>query len=214
MKKYSVFILFLFLSSPAFTAETSYPIYVVSSGKHSGILIPKINADISYLSNRNVYKNSEFIEYGYGDKDYYMSKTDPSIYIGVKAVFWPSSSVVKILTTDINKYKKEADAKLYELYLNKEQLRLLKKYIKDTFYLKDNKAYPIGKSSYDSGIFYNGTRDFYMFNTCNSWVIKSLKYSGLDVSDWFVVRRMNLDNELEDLIAESEKESQDTQPVK
>jgi hypothetical protein len=211
MKQLFVITFFLLFSSAVMAVASNYTIFVVSLGKHSGIIIPKKYADISYLSNKKKYINTRYIEYGYGDKDYYMSKSDPSIYVGAKAVFWPTNSVVKILTPDIEKYKKETDTKLYKLKLNNKQLELLKKYIKDTFLLKEDKAYPIGECLYDKGIFYEGTRDFYLFNTCNSWVIKALKNSDIDVSDWFVVTRGNLESEMENLTVENEESTQSAQ---
>lgn len=181
-------------------AEVENNIYVICSGKHSGLVLPEKNADITYLANKDKYNNEKYIEYGFGDKEYYMSPKPPSIFLGIRAVLWPTQSVIRVSKADLKFDKKDNTIKLYPIKIDKIRLARLNKYIKDSFKLTDGKAHSIGYSSYGDGNFYSGTRNFYLFNTCNSWVVKALNFAGYDISTWFVITRYDLESRLKSLV--------------
>jgi uncharacterized protein (TIGR02117 family) len=189
-------VLFILLSSVLLFASQNDYIYVVSLRKHSGIILSKQDVDISYLTNADKYKNEEYIEYGYGDREYYLSPNSPSFYLSVRALFWPTESVMRVTKVNLEYYKTAKDIDLSRLKITKSQLILLKQYIKDSFLLKKNKASPVGCSTYGEGYFYAGSRDFYLFNTCNGWVAKALRYSKFDVNAWLIVTRADLEQKV------------------
>lgn len=195
MKKYLIIFIFLILTSTAF-AKNNICIYVICLGKHSGIVIPKKYADISYLSNKDKYSKAQFIEYGFGDKEYYMSPTPPSLYLGARAVLWSTQSVIRVSKGSIKYYNSMKDVVFYPIKTDKRKLALINDYIRNSFLLKNGKACSIGYSSYGDGDFYAGSRNFYLFNTCNSWVAKTLNFAGFNISTWFLITRSSLENRL------------------
>ncbi|MCF7792322.1 MAG: DUF2459 domain-containing protein [Victivallales bacterium] len=198
MKK--TLLIFIILFPITVTAHSGNKIYIISIEKHSGIIIPYKGSDTSYLANKDEFKNDIYIEYGFGDKRYYMSKTEPSLYTGARAVLLPTSSVIRVTGADLKHYREQPKAVLYDLTLNDKKLRLLNKFVKQSFTLKQGYAFPIGISNYGDGYFYSGCHDFYLFNTCNSWVAKALKYSDIDVNDWFIVTSDGLKERIEDKV--------------
>jgi uncharacterized protein (TIGR02117 family) len=177
------------------TFAVDIEIYVVSHRYHSGIVIPGDYIKLNYLNNSKKFLNAEFIEFGYGDRDYYMS-TDPSVFQGMNALFLPTESVVHVVRIDKSLEETFPASKLFRIKITEKKLGLLKRYIFESFKYRNIKNKPVGKGKYPDSYFYAGSRDFYVFNTCNSWVAKALKYSGYDIHPNFITTQGSLERRI------------------
>ena len=170
-------------------------IYVVSHRHHSGIVIPGDYIKLNYLENSKEFLNAKYIEFGYGDRDYYMSSVK-SFFLGVSALFWPTESVVHVVRIDKNLKEAFPTSKIYRIKITEEKLKLLKRYIFESFKFQDSMNKPLGKGQYLESYFYAGSRDFYVFNTCNTWVAKALEYSGYNVNTYFLTTQSALERSI------------------
>ena len=55
---------------------------------------------------------------------------------------------------------------------------------------------PLGKGQYLESYFYAGSRDFYVFNTCNTWEAKALEYSEYNVNTYFLTTQSALERSI------------------
>jgi len=179
------------MASAVFAADIE--IYAVSHGYHSGIVIPKRYINIDYLENANEFLYAKYIEIGFGDKEYYMLENDPTLFQGAKALFWSGGSVMHVVKINNNLKKTFPESNIYKLKATEGTLRLLNKYIFESFKYQDRKNPPLGKSRYLSGNFYDGSQTFSILNTCNTWVAKALEYAGYNINPAFVTTQYSLE---------------------
>ncbi|HJO92768.1 MAG TPA: DUF2459 domain-containing protein [Victivallales bacterium] len=170
-------------------------IFVVSHRHHSGIVIPGNYVKLNYLKNSKSFLHAKYIEFGYGDRNYYMS-TNPGLSQGITALFWPTESVIHVVIINKSLEKIFPSSKIYKIRITEEKLRLLNKYIFDSFKYQNKNNPPIAKGRYLNSYFYAGSRNFYIFNTCNTWVAKALKYSGYNINPYFIASQSSLENSL------------------
>ena len=166
-------------------------IYVVSHSHHSGIVIPGDYIKLNYLTNSDKFLNAKYIEFGYGDRDYYMSP-DAGVFMGISALLWPTESVIHVVRIDKSLEETFPTSKIFRIKITEKKLSLLKRYIFESFKYQSIMNKPLGKGQYLDSYFYAGSRDFYIFNTCNTWVAEALEYSGYDVNPYFITTQGSL----------------------
>ncbi len=73
---------------------------------------------------------------------------------------------------------------MIELKINNEQLRILLNYISDTVWKDENGRSEILSTQYLNRVyFFKANGNYHLFNTCNTWLARGLKQSGLDIKD-------------------------------
>ena len=147
------------------------------------------------LINSKKLLDAKYLEFGFGDKEYYMSN-NPSTIQGIRALLWPTRSVMQVVKINKDLKKTFPESKIYRLKITEKKLRLLNEFIFRSFKTQNKKKYPIGKSLYLDGYFYEGHQDFYIFNTCNTWVAKALKVSRYDINPYFIFTQGSLERSL------------------
>ncbi len=163
----------------------SAEIYVVNHGWHTGFVVPShtIQSKLPTLFNR--FKNSLFLEFGWGDKEFYQAEQITS-GLTLQAIFWPTESVLHVaeVTERPDIYFSNSDLEI--VCLNKDQYGFLMSFIERSFY-KDNSGQIVSLNNgiYGNSQFYRGEGDYYLMNTCNKWTAKGLKSAGLDIQPTF-----------------------------
>jgi uncharacterized protein (TIGR02117 family) len=183
--------LLFFMMPLAFSVDLE--MYVISHGHHSGIILSRKDINLDYIENSNDYSYAQFIEFGFGDKEYYMSEDDPTLLQGAEALFWSSGSVMHVVKINDSLKRTFPESNIYRLKANRENIRLLNRYIFESFKYHDRKNPPLGKSLYLDGNFYDGSQTFSALNTCNTWVANALQYAGYDINPSFVTTQYSLE---------------------
>ena len=87
-------------SKPSVVNHTEVPaavgqeqIYVVSHGWHTGIVIPAKRIQNLLPELRKRFGDIPYIEFGWGDHDYYQTK-EVTTGMTLKAILWPTESVI------------------------------------------------------------------------------------------------------------------------
>jgi uncharacterized protein (TIGR02117 family) len=188
----SVIILFLFgCSAQPFVVEHSEKfsgtgentVYVVSHGWHTGFVIPMLSIQqaIPELSIR--FKDSPFLEIGWGDKGFYQAKEITS-GLTIQAIFWPTESVIHSVAVPIQIEDYFPHSEIERLCLTDSELSSLVTFISNSFYRDDSGAViPLKNGIYGDSQFYKGVGDYYLMNTCNKWTAKGLKSAGMEISE-------------------------------
>jgi len=160
-------------------------IFIVRQGWHTGIIVSTSTIQEQLPPLYEKFGNSPYIEFGWGDKEYYQAEEVDS-GLTMKAILWPTGSVVRVVAVpdrpDIFFTENEVEV----LCLNGPQFSLLIGFIEHSF-LKDPGGNIIkSKDGIDgSSQFYEAEGHYYSMNTCNNWTARGLKSAGLDISPTF-----------------------------
>ncbi len=168
-------------------SEKTNKIYVISHDWHTGFLIPKnkIQHLIPVLTKR--FDNTDLLEFGWGDKGFYQSRKITASLV-FSAMFWPTESVVHVVSVSGNSHKFFAGSEIEPVYLSDEGYDSLLKYISNSFRRNEEKEIiELEKGLYGDSQFYAGEGDYFLMNTCNKWTAKGLKSAGMDIGATFTL---------------------------
>ena len=160
-------------------------IYIVSHGWHTGIVIPAKRIQNQLPELRKRFGDIPYIEFGWGDKDYYQVK-EATTGITLKAILWPTESVIHAVAVPERADKFFANSIVENLCISGRGYSSLVRYISESFYKDEyGEILELKGGLYGNSQFYTGVGNFYFMNTCNNWTAKGLKSAGMDISPTF-----------------------------
>lgn len=158
-------------------------IFITTNGVHVDIILPLGNNDFEFLRELEILPGTKYISFGWGDKQFYINTPqwkDLTFKTAFIALFLKSESAMHV-TCYFQKYDSWE-----KINLCSSQLDILKNYIENSFRKNDmGKLQKIDVPGYyKTDAFYDATGSFSLFRTCNIWVNKALKVSGVETSVW------------------------------
>ncbi len=160
-------------------------VYIVSHGWHTGIVVPTetIQKQLPQLKKR--FKNTPFIEFGWGDEGFYQAEEITS-GLTVRAIFWPTEAVIYAVAVPEPAEAYFTNNQVEALCLQDRQYSKLISFIENSFY-KDSDGYitVLKNGKYGNSQFYKGVGEYYLMNTSNKWTAKGLSSADMDISTTF-----------------------------
>ena len=158
-------------------------IYITTNGVHLDIVLPVENIEPEFMNQLEILPGTKYVSFGWGDKEFYINTPewkDLTFKTAFKALFLKSETAMHV-TCYSTSYSSWRNIKICS-----SQIDLLNKYIEKSFSKNENGglqkiAVP---GYYESDFFYEATGSFSLFNTCNVWVNKALKVTGIQPSVW------------------------------
>ena len=167
--------------------QESHEIFIVRQGLHTGFVLPAstVKAQLPQVFER--FAGSPYIEFGWGDMDYYQSEVVTS-GMTAKAILWPTHSVIRVVAIPEKPDIHFAENEMEALCLDQEQYSLLIAFILQSF-ASDNDGQIIETTESEDGNsqFYKAEGVYYLWNTCNTWTAKGLKSTGWNISPAFKI---------------------------
>jgi len=176
---------YIFSYTEEFGGSGRNKVYVVSHGWHTGFVIPapEIQKVIPELKQR--FRNTPYIEFGWGDKGFYQEKKT-TLGLTISAILWPTDSVMHLVAVPKKVDAYFPNSEVASLCLSDGELSSLIGFISSSFYKDNNRnLLKLQKGIYGDSQFYKGVGDFHLMNTCNIWTAKGLKSIGMGVSPTF-----------------------------
>ena len=173
------------LKQTAINVPGSNYVYVVRQGLHTGFVVPAstIQSQLPQLQDR--FADTPYLEFGWGDREYYQAEEITS-GLTMRAIFWPSESVVKAVAIPERPDIHFSDNEVEVLCLDSRQYSMLIGFIEHSFYKDSDGSIMESKDGADEDSqFYKGEGHYYLMNTCNSWTARGLKSAGLNISPAF-----------------------------
>jgi uncharacterized protein (TIGR02117 family) len=160
-------------------------LYVVSHGRHTGLVIPSKFVFIGIPDLFKRFERTSYIEFGWGDKEFYQA-TEITTALTLKALFLPTESVVHAVGVHNEVRTYFANSEIEELLLTDKEMLSLVQFIGRSL-ARDDQDVPIATKAgvYGDSQFYTGKGDYYLMNTCNIWTAQGLKSFGMDISPTF-----------------------------
>ncbi len=174
-------------------------IYVFSNGWHSSLVVARNDLPANLPPETADFPEAPYLEFGWGDRDFYTTPR-PTAAMALSATFGFGPSVM---------YVAGLDRPPHEFFLGVETVgidvpeavleRLLAAVDRGFERGGQPRAEMLPVRTNDYGRFYPGTGAFTLFNTCNTWVVKSLADAGVAVSSTGVVTAGQLMDRLKDM---------------
>ena len=161
--------------------EPSRTIYLVSHGWHAGIVVKRTDIPAGIWPQHNEFPEAEYLEIGWGDKDYYMTPK-PGLGILLKAGLLPTSSVLHVVgfRGPVTDYFPRSQ--IVSIDLSEAGFERLCRYLEDSYAQGENApSQPLGPSLYGDGRFYLSRETYHAFNTCNAWTARALREAGCPI---------------------------------
>jgi len=162
-------------------------IYLVSHGWHAGIVVRRTDIPPDIWPQHNDFPEAEYLEVGWGDKDYYMTP-QPHLGITLKAGLLPSASVLHVVGFRGAVTHFFPHSEVIRIDLSEAGFERLCAYLASSY--AENEAghsQPLGPSLYGDGQFYLSRETYHAFNTCNVWSARALRAAGCPISPAFTL---------------------------
>ena len=119
---------------------------------------------------------------GWGDRAYYPA-TDPSLWLGLRALLWPTAGVLHMVAFSGPVERYFASAEIVALQITPQGFARLVAAISASHELDAaSQPIPLGPGLYGTSRFYASREAFHLFATCNVWVAGMLREAGVPVS--------------------------------
>lgn len=160
----------------------SHRIHVVSHGWHSGIVVRAADVPADAWPARRDFDAAEYLEVGWGHREYYRA-SDPSVWLGLRALLWPSPGVLHVVAFSGAVEHQFPAAEIVALQVTPQGLARLVAAIAAS-HERDaaGRTLPLGPGLYGASRFYASRETFHLFATCNVWTAAMLRQAGVPVS--------------------------------
>jgi uncharacterized protein (TIGR02117 family) len=193
MSKLVIFpVIFFFLNtSPklqvdgqSFSNDSLKTIYLIKQRWHTAVVFHTEDVDTTILPEVKYFHGAELIDIGWGDEAFYQHP-DFDWELAYKALFYPTPSTLRVEGIYISKQQYfDISEIVVELKINNEQLTILLNYIENTIWKDQNGQNKILSTQYLNRVyFFKANGEYYLFNTCNTWLARGLKQSGFPIKD-------------------------------
>ena len=169
-------------ASVADAQTTMHRVHVVRHGWHSGIVVRAADVPEHAWPARREFIGAEYLEVGWGDRAYYPAP-DPSVWLGLRALLWPTAGVLHMVAFSGPVEHYFASAEIVALQLTPQGFARLVAAISASHELDAaGQPIPLGPGLYGTSRFYASREAFHLFATCNVWVAAMLREAGVPVS--------------------------------
>jgi uncharacterized protein (TIGR02117 family) len=179
----SLFFTFITIDRKVENTISDKTIFISTNGVHLDIVLPKESIDSTLLYGLHLKGNEKYLSFGWGDENFYLNTPtwgDLTFKNAFSAMFLGSPTLMHITRHN----GKASD--WVEIKINDSELKNLTNYIHKTFKTNENGMKIIvenkGYSAMDD--FYKANGSYSCLKTCNSWVNKGFKESGLKSCFW------------------------------
>jgi len=193
MSRIQIWILFLAASCCACAAQVRdapapsergqrSTIYLVSHGWHAGIVLRRADIPDSIWPELGDFPDTEYLEVGWGDSDYYQTP-DPHEGLIVKAALLPTASVLHLVgfSGPVPAYFPYSE--IIRIELPAAGFEHLSRAIVASFARDEaGNTTLLGPGLYGKSRFYLSGESYHLFNTCNVWTARALRAAGLPIT--------------------------------
>jgi uncharacterized protein (TIGR02117 family) len=161
---------------------TTYTVYLVAHDDHTGIALKRADIPAGLWPESRDFPQAEFLEVGWGARDYYMGR-DQGFFGILKAALGMTQSVLHVAGFR-GKPAQYFRGEVIELPVTPDGLGQIVRAIHDAHDRGDAAVVaPLGPGLYGDSRFYPAWEHFSLLNTCNVWTARTLRAGGLPVED-------------------------------
>ena len=146
--------------------------YVVNHGYHMSFVIPVKSPVHNWQGRFEELPKGKYLELAWGDADYYQKG---GLLNGAKALLWPSSSVMHVVSLSRKPGQFFRNEPVYKLTVKPYQFRALLNFIDKGFAEEDKADFTyLNSGLYGNSGFYKAKPVYHLVYNCNNWVNQGL----------------------------------------
>ncbi|MGH8586611.1 MAG: DUF2459 domain-containing protein [Gammaproteobacteria bacterium] len=154
---------------------------------HAGIVIKVSDIPGDLVPERRDFPEAEYLEFGWGDWDFYQARKFNLGY-ALKALLFPSKSVLHVVGFRGPVAGYASYREIIEFTPPSHGVERLVRYLDESFAREGGGvAAPLGRGLYGDSRFYPARGAFHLFNTCNTWTAGVLQAAGYPISSAITV---------------------------
>ena len=160
-------------------AMRSHPIFVVSHGWHTGLVIPAdiLNRSIPELEKR--FGDTAYYEIGWGDKGFYQAQ-EITTGLTLQAMLYSEGAVMHVVAVPGSPDTYFKHSEVISTCITDNQMHSLSDFVSQSFASDpQGRKIALKHGIYGDSQFYAGEGRYYMMNTCNTWTAKGLQSAGV-----------------------------------
>ncbi|MEX0739526.1 MAG: DUF2459 domain-containing protein [Pseudohongiella sp.] len=176
---------------PADPALRPVPVYLTAHGWHVGIVV-EAERVLPQLPDSSHYPNGRWLEFGWGDADYYPNP-DPGAGLLLKAALLPTSTVMHIVGFDQPVQQRFPYSETVPLQLSSEGMQALAEFLATHMQADDDgQAIYEQPGLYGESAFFAARGIYLLPHTSNMWSARALRSAGLPITPIYAVTQSNL----------------------
>jgi uncharacterized protein (TIGR02117 family) len=164
--------------------DTIHTIYLIKQRWHTAVVFHTEDIDSVIFPEVKYFDGAELIDFGWGDEEFYQH---PGFdwELAYHALFHSTPSTLRVEGIYFSKQKYfDISEIVIELKINDKQLKILQNAISETVWRDEQGNNEIlSTQGTNRVIFFKANDDYHLFNTCNTWLAKSLKQAGFEIED-------------------------------
>ena len=160
-------------------------VWASSNGSHTDIIVPTVSSQLDWrnfvtpLDSRSADSSLAYISFGWGDKEFFLNTPtwgDLTASTAFNAALGLGDGAMHATYTNNPEYNQS----WRKMMLNEKQYSELIQFIQQSFLMKDGKVIVIPTEARygNNDAFYESTKSYSLFYTCNTWT-----HEGLDVAE-------------------------------
>lgn len=165
----------------------SAPVLLLVDRWHAGVAIRASDIPGDLMPERRDFPEAEYLEFGWGDWDFYQASDFNSGY-ALKALLFSTKTVLHVVgfSGPVTRYAPYRE--IIALSPSSHGFQHLVGYIDESFARQGrDAAVPLGRGLYGDSRFYPARGTFHLFNTCNTWAARALQAAGYPISSAITV---------------------------
>ena len=161
-----------------------HKIYFIKQNWHTAIVFSTRELDSQLFREYDLFSEFGLIDIGWGDEEFYQYPGFDS-GLAFKALFYATPSTLRVEGINLTKEEYfDLSEIVIELEVSDEQFKNICTFINNTFYINDaGKTSILNKKAGGKIIFYKSKGSYHLFNTCNTWLARGLRESGIEIED-------------------------------
>lgn len=174
------------------------PVYVVSHGWHTGIVIAAENlgSELAFLDDH--FETASWYEIGWGDREFYQAG-ETTIGLALRAGLWPTDTVLHVTALPESPDTYFSSSRVIEIAVAQTgHERMVRAMSEDFVHNERNEAIVSGDGLYGESLFFEARGRFHAFNTCNTWVARMLDTAGVPIQVFATVTASDVMSQIED----------------
>lgn len=182
-------------TQPDFTAvpvaDTPHTIHYIYRDWHTSVMLDAATyRRLSTLPQRDTTLDTEvapagYVRIGWGDGDYYTGKST-SVVTATRALIASRYSAIQVIGYTADPFARIPEETRVALRITEEAMRELVAYL-DASFVQDERGKLAQLHAYveNSGVFFEASQHYGLFNNCNSWSGDALRAAGLPIRGAF-----------------------------
>jgi uncharacterized protein (TIGR02117 family) len=167
-----------------FDKEGFHKIYFIKQNWHTAIVFNAQELNLDLFKEYDSFSQYSLIDIGWGDEEFYQYPGFDS-GLAFKALFYATPSTLRVEGINLTKEDYfDLSEIVIELEVSHEQFKKICSFINKTFYIYESGETSIlSQKAAGKIIFYKANGLYHLFNTCNTWLARGLRESGIEIED-------------------------------